>query len=124
MRVLVAVLAALVLVPAASSRGAKTDLAILVWPAAKTRPTFWTLRCNPNGGTLPDKTAGCAALAAHPEALHPTPSAIACTQIYGGPQVAIVIGRYNGHLVVSKFSRVNGCEIDRWDKLSALFPAG
>lgn len=93
------------------------DLEITYWPEGKdgeSRTT--TLTCDPNGGTHPDPAAACAALDAHREALHPVPGDMACTQIYGGDQVALVEG--NGLNAV--FNRSNGCEIARWDALAPV----
>jgi hypothetical protein len=45
-----------------------------------------------------------------------------CTQIYGGPQEALVTGRFRGHSVRAHFSRQDGCEIGRWDRVRFLFP--
>ena len=71
---------------------------------------------NPDGGTHPDPAKACAALDAHPEALHPVPGDVACTEIYGGDQVALVEG--NGMRAV--LNRTNGCEIARWDALAPV----
>jgi hypothetical protein len=38
---------------------------------------------------------------------------VACTQIYGGDQLATITGAG----VQASFSRANGCEIARWDAL-------
>ena len=57
--------------------------------------------------------------------LKPVPSDQMCTMIYGGPQTAKVTGTLRGKDVDAGFSRSNGCEIARWDKLvAALKPAG
>jgi hypothetical protein len=56
------------------------------------------------------------------QALEPLPADSICTQIYGGPQKARVRGRLDGRPVDARFSRVNGCEIHRWDQLRFLFP--
>ncbi|MFI0979706.1 hypothetical protein ACH4SP_22235 [Streptomyces sp. NPDC021093] len=50
----------------------------------------------------------------------PVPPDAACTMIHGGPQLAHVTGHWAGRPVDADFSRVNGCEIDRWDKFSKL----
>lgn len=47
-----------------------------------------------------------------------------CTQIYGGPEEAEVAGTFEGAQVQAIFSRQNGCEIDRWDRLAAVFRLG
>jgi hypothetical protein len=43
-----------------------------------------------------------------------------CTQQYGGPQVAEVTGTFHGRQVRAVFRRTDGCEIARWNTLSAL----
>ena len=55
----------------------------------------------------------------------PVPASTICTEIYGGPQVAIVKGVLQGRRVWARFTRENGCQIARWSRLSPwLFPAG
>ncbi len=98
MRFLLLVATALMLVPVAWAGTAR--LTITVWPKGKSGPsTTWTLRCGPVGGTLPSPGRACRALARHPEALRPVPKDIAAW-----------------------LNRTNGCEIDRWNALKALFP--
>jgi hypothetical protein len=93
------------------------DLQITYWPEGKDGESRTAeLTCDPNGGTHPDPARACTALDAHPEALHPVPADMACTQIYGGDQVALVEG--NG--VHAIFNRSNGCEIERWDALAPV----
>src|SRR5204862_197447 len=46
----------------------------------------------------------------------------ACTQLYGGPQEALVTGRLRGRLVHADFSRKDGCEIARWTRVGFLLP--
>ncbi|MGA9762584.1 MAG: hypothetical protein WBQ14_09185 [Gaiellaceae bacterium] len=52
------------------------------------------------------------------------PTGTACTQIYGGPQVAHVRGRLAGRPIDADFSRNDGCQIARWDRLGFLFQSG
>jgi hypothetical protein len=52
--------------------------------------------------------------------LRPTGKDIACTQIYGGPEEATIKGEIRGEDVDATFSRTDGCEISRWDKVKAL----
>jgi Subtilisin inhibitor-like len=103
---------------------ASTSLHITVWPNGPGHPGVktYTLRCSPVGGTLPRAATACARLArlAHPFAA--TPKDTACTQIYGGPQQALVTGRFRGPIVRARFSRTNGCEIARWNRVRLLFP--
>ena len=50
----------------------------------------------------------------------PTPPGAACTQIYGGPQQAVVTGTLAGSRVWARFMRRNGCEIGRWNRVTFL----
>jgi hypothetical protein len=101
-----------------------TDLAI-VYQDGSGKTSRWQLTCDPAGGTHPDPQAACEALAAHGErALPPVPKDVACTEIYGGPDKATVSGTWQGKRVHSTFSRVNGCEISRWDRMRGLLPPG
>jgi hypothetical protein len=50
----------------------------------------------------------------------PTPGGVACSQLYGGPQTATIIGTLHGRRVDASFSRVNGCETARWGHVQAL----
>jgi Subtilisin inhibitor-like len=102
---------------------AATSLHITVWPHGMHGPKrSWTLSCAPAGGTLPRPATACRRLAkvAHP--FRPVPKNAACTAIYGGPQVALVTGRLRGGRVHASFSRRNGCEVDRWNRVRFLFP--
>ena len=74
------------------------------------------------GSTLPDARAALAAVEQFGEEIFfpiPRPDRI-CTQQYGGPQVAVVTGRFRGREVTSRFSRTDGCEIARWRTMAAL----
>ena len=103
---------------------ASTSLHITVWPNGDGMPgqKTWTLRCAPVGGTLPHRAGACTKLARLRHPFAPTPTAVACTQIYGGPQEALVTGRFRGHRVRARFSRKDGCEIARWNRIRFLFP--
>jgi hypothetical protein len=46
---------------------------------------------------------------------------VACTEIYGGPQVARVRGYCRGAQVRATFNRTNGCQIARWNRVAFLF---
>jgi hypothetical protein len=86
----------------------------------------WTLGCNPARGTLSRPVVACRRLKAGGVRLFaPLPKDIVCTQIYGGPQMARVIGVVQGERVWATFQRRNGCEIGRWNGLSPwLLPPG
>jgi Subtilisin inhibitor-like len=102
---------------------ASTSLHITVWPqgpdAAK---RTWTLQCAPLGGTLPHRATACRRLASLERPFRNVPKDVVCTQIYGGPQTALVTGRLEARRVRATFNRRNGCEIDRWNRVRFLFP--
>lgn len=98
-----------------------TSLEISVTPGGEAPTKLWTLRC-PDGGTLPDAEQACSKVVMLDDPFAPVPKDVACTEIYGGPQVAEVHGTFRGRRVDARFSRTNGCEIARWDKVEFLFP--
>jgi hypothetical protein len=103
---------------------ASTSLHITVWPAGVGQPgkKVYTLNCAPVGGTLPKRAAACTKLMRVARPFAPTPKGTACTMIYGGPQEALVTGRFRGNLVRAHFSRKDGCELARWNAVRFLFP--
>ena len=98
------------------------ELAVTLWPEGRDgESSSASLTCDPEGGTHPDPVKACAALDAHPEALHPVPIDVACTEIYGGDQVAEVKGTGpEGTTIRAVLNRTNGCEIARWDALASV----
>ena len=107
-----------------SSGGASADLRIVVWPEGPDEGSarVWRLRCSPAGGTLPRPAAACRQLAALDRPFAPVPKDMACTAIFGGPQVARVTGTFRGRRVWATFRRTDGCEIARWNRVRRLFP--
>jgi len=103
---------------------ASTSLNITVWPDGMAQPAkkVYTLKCAPVGGTLPRSAAACTKLLRAERPFAPTPKGMACTMIYGGPQEALVTGRFRGKLVRAHFSRRDGCELARWNRVAFLFP--
>jgi hypothetical protein len=126
MRTLVLALAAVVL--AAPRTSMSTSLRVTYWKETAKPPATatWTLRCNPPGGSLPRPARACRRLSSGgPTLFAPTPRGIACTQIYGGPQKARVVGTVRGTRVWATFTRTDGCQIARWQRISPwLVPAG
>ena len=126
---LVAVLLAVTAATTASAATTATSaLRVTYWEdvAKPSESITWTLRCNPARGSLPRPARACARLAAGGARLFARlPRNIVCTEIYGGPQRARVAGTVNGRRVWATFARSNGCEIDRWQRISPwLVPAG
>ena len=126
---LVTVLIAAIAVTAAPAKTtATTTLRVTYWEdsAKPADSVTWTLRCNPARGSLPRPARACSRIAAGGAKLFARlPRNIVCTEIYGGPQRARVAGTVNGRRVWATFARSNGCEIDRWQRISPwLVPPG
>ena len=130
MLVVVAVASFVAACGAGSSAGtaAGTSLTISYWPNGQQGGAMkaWRLRCQPAGGTLARPAVACRRLAAGGAALFAAvPKDVVCTQIYGGPQTARVVGTLDGKRISAAFSRADGCQIGRWNRLSPwLLPRG
>jgi hypothetical protein len=98
---------------------------VTFWPEGRDGPSQEaTLTCDPAGGTHPNPESACAVLAGDADALEPVPPDTACTMIFGGPEHATVVGKVAGEQVDAAFERSNGCELDRWDRLTPLLQLG
>ena len=126
MRLLLAVAVLAAAVGAAPAAASPVDqLRVTVWPEGRPGPsTTWTLHCRPTGGTHPARAGACRTLARLPSPFQPVPRDAMCTQVYGGPQEALVTGRLNGRAVWARFTLRDGCQIARWERLRPLLPAG
>jgi hypothetical protein len=100
----------------------ETSVEVTLWPNGRGGGGEQTavLTCDPPGGSHERAEAACAALLEQEDALAPVPGDVACTQIFGGPEEARVAGVVRGRAVDARFSRNNGCEIDRWDRLAPV----
>ena len=107
---------------------ADTSLRITYWEdsANASSSVTWTLRCDPARGTFSRPARACARLAAvGMKPFAPLPKNVVCTEIYGGPQRARIVGVVGGKHVWSTFTRADGCQIDRWQRISPwLVPPG
>jgi hypothetical protein len=104
---------------------ASTSLNVTVWPngmGPQAPKKTYTLKCAPVGGTLPKRAAACTKLMRIERPFAPVPSGTACTMIYGGPQVALVTGSFRGKQIRATFSRKDGCQLARWNRVGFLFP--
>lgn len=90
----------------------------------KSAPIVMTLTCGPTGGDHPRAADACGALdKAEAEGTDPFAAPAEdriCTKIYGGPQSATVTGTWNGKAVSASFSRIDGCEISRWNVIEPV----
>lgn len=50
----------------------------------------------------------------------PVAPSTACAEVYGGPATARVVGTLEGEPIDANFSRINACEMARWDRVKAL----
>ena len=111
--------------PPATGPATEADLTVVVDDGAGTTTTH-TLTCSGGevGGTLPTASDACTQLAEiGSQAFAAPPADLMCTEIYGGPQTATVTGTFAGAKVSTALARTDGCEIGRWDALSALLGA-
>jgi hypothetical protein len=96
----------------------RTSLTIDVTAGEGADPRTYRLTCDPAGGDHPQPQQACDAIAAAGAAVfEPVSSDSTCTTVFGGPQQGTITGTYEGKDVDATFSRKNGCEIDRWEKL-------
>jgi Subtilisin inhibitor-like len=104
----------------AAVKAPRSSLTIAVAAAHGAVPRRWTLTCDPAGGTHPDAQAACAVLSTVKDPFAPVPPHIMCPMIASGPQVASITGDWEGHRVSASYSRDNGCQTTRWEKLAKV----
>ncbi|MFE6227503.1 SSI family serine proteinase inhibitor [Streptomyces sp. NPDC057854] len=88
----------------------------------------WTLTCDGRAaGDHPAAERACERLEGFARAgenpFAPVPADRMCTQEFGGPVTAQVTGTWQGRRIDARFSRANGCEIDRWENAEPLLPS-
>jgi hypothetical protein len=113
--------------PAASTTNAM--LTITLQQDASAEPVQYVLECVDGvpgpASTLPGAEAACARvgeLGADFFTARPDKDVI-CTQQYGGPQTAGIIGEIDGTSVLAAFALTDGCEISRWDAVRDILGA-
>ncbi len=100
---------------------ADDDLQLTVDPGDGSPVVEWTLSCTGVvQGSHPAPEDACAHLAGMSEPFAPLGAETVCTQQFGGPQTARVIGRWDGDPVDLELSRSDGCRIAQWDSLGPL----
>ncbi len=105
----------------ASAARPSVSLTINVRPGPHAAMRHWTLTCGPAGGSLPGAVAACAALSRVKDPFAPVRRGVMCQMIYSGPQTASVTGIWHGRRVHAQFSRVDGCQTQRWSRIAAVF---
>ncbi len=97
---------------------ASIDLVVRVDPDGKGVAPAKELRVR---CTEPGDSAACrAAERLRPSDFEPVPGETACTQIFGGAETASISGELPSGPVKGSFSKENGCEAARWEKVAAL----
>ncbi len=84
----------------------------------------WTLTCDPPGGSHPNPTGACTALARATRPFDPVPADVNCTDVWGGPETATIRGVWRGEPVDASYKKTNGCEIARWNQIAAALGGG
>ncbi|MFD8676882.1 SSI family serine proteinase inhibitor [Streptomyces seoulensis] len=101
-------------------------LTLVVHGAGDGRDGVRQLFCHPEAGDHPDPAAACRVLDENTrwgrDTFAPVPPDSICTMIDGGTATAHVTGYWAGRPVDAEFSRRDGCEIDRWDRLVPFLP--
>lgn len=86
----------------------------------------FVLTCDPAGGQHPDPRNACARLdqaaAARQDLFAAVPEGQMCTQVFGGPATAEVVGTWRDRTINTKITRTDGCQTDRWNRLVPIIP--
>ena len=100
------------------------DLMIVLDRGDGTEPERYTLTCGGGSpdGDHPDATAACAHLEGLDDPFAPLPADMVCTEQYGGPETAIITGRWKAADVDVELSRTDGCRISQWESLGPVLP--
>jgi len=111
--------------PPARGDGGGDRLTVTVSHSGRADGTY-ELRCHPGRGSHPDPAGACGTLDRRTtwgrDPFAPVPPRSLCTMQYDGPATAHVTGTWAGRPVDTTYSRGDGCQIARWDKLVPLLP--
>ncbi len=109
----------------ADGRGSLLELTLDPDGPGGAGPLTETVDCPDPPRAGPDELCGMVLLLG-PGDFEPVAPDVACTEIYGGPDTLTVAGTLAGEPVEGRFTRENGCEIDRFEVwapvLRRLFP--
>ncbi len=111
-------LTSMIVAPAHTAIRYKISVTYVAQDGASTK--HWTLKCNPTGGTHKSAKKACVALLKVKDPFKSSDPNLMCTEQYGGPETAHVQGIWNGKKIRANFSKINGCEIAKWQKVQAL----
>ena len=101
---------------------ATSSLMISVAAHRGATPQRWTLSCWPggSGGSHPQPAAACATLTHAKDPFAPVPHGVMCSMIDSGPQTASITGIWDGKRVAATYSRSDGCQTARWNKIGKV----
>ncbi|MEU2064390.1 SSI family serine proteinase inhibitor [Streptomyces sp. NPDC013455] len=101
-------------------------LTVVVRHAGAGRDGTYEVSCHPAAGRHPDLAGACRVLDRGTrwgrDPFAPVASGTTCTMLYGGPATAHVTGTWAGRPVDASYSRGDGCETGRWDRMVPLLP--
>lgn len=106
---------------ATQAAGAKVSLDVTIYPSGAVPPAHYVLRCDPDGGTVPDPAAACAQLLSGQDLFAPQPRNVVCPMILASGARAVIDGTYLG-LPVAETITDGGCDLARWAKVTEIFP--
>jgi hypothetical protein len=104
---------------ASAPAAAKVSLHITVMNGPSSTPKFWTLRCDPAGGTHPHAAAACSALLAFKDPFGRPAAHHMCPMILASDKRATFTGTYFG-VKVDRTIVDGGCDLARWAKLGQV----
>jgi Subtilisin inhibitor-like len=81
------------------------------------------LLCHPAGGSMPSAAQACRHLDVLGGPLGAGPTREMCSMLYGGPETARVTGTWRGRQVNESYSRSNGCQTARWERMEPVLPS-
>jgi ABC-type amino acid transport substrate-binding protein len=108
---------------AAGASGIEDELVVVIDRGDGSAPERYRLNCaDVAGSDHPAAQAACDHLAGMDEPFAALPADAMCAQVYDGPAIANVTGRWRGEAVDLHLARNDGCRITQWDSLGPLLP--
>ncbi|MFF6955431.1 SSI family serine proteinase inhibitor [Streptomyces sp. NPDC088197] len=108
--------------PTPVERLMESRLTVTYAAAPDAQPRTYTLDCGP-AGAKEETDPACEHLVEIGGPERAVPAGQMCSMIYGGPQTAHVTGVWRGRTVDEEYSRTNGCEVSRWQRMVPALPA-
>lgn len=99
---------------------AKVSLDVRFSGSSNTPAAHYTLRCDPDSGSVAHPAAACAKLMKDSSLFGPLPTHVVCPMIMGSAGPVTVTGTYMGRAVHENLQD-GGCDLSRWEKLKQIF---